>query len=167
LTELEFIPTFLAVNVGLYQAAGGVVMVMGYADPFETLFAFQRALENRLSSDWLGSATASMGTYPPVNVFQQGDDLVAIIELPGVNKGDLNIQAKKENTIRIAGQKTIDYPEDVSLHRRERLSGAFDRTLVVPMQIDPGGIKAEYNDGLLALFIPRAERDKPRTIAIK
>ena len=79
-------------------------MVMGYADPFETLLAFQRALENRLSSDWLGTTTAAMGTYPPINVFQQGDDLIAIVELPGVNKGDLNIQAK-ENTIRIAGQK--------------------------------------------------------------
>ena len=68
-----------------------------------------------------------MGTYPPINVFQQGDDLVAIVELPGINKGELNIQAK-ENTIGIAGQKTIDYPENVSLHRRERLSGVFDRT---------------------------------------
>jgi HSP20 family protein len=141
-------------------------MVMGYADPFETLFAFQRALENRLSSDWLGTTTAAMGTYPPINVFQQGDDLVAIVELPGVNKGDLNIQAK-ENTIRIAGQKTIDYPENVSLHRRERLSGVFDRTLAVPMQIDPDRIQAEYKDGLLALFIPRAEKDKPRTIEVR
>jgi HSP20 family protein len=140
-------------------------MIMGYADPFETLFAFQRALENRLASDWLGTTTASMGTYPPVNVFQQDDDLVAIVELPGLNKEDLNIQAK-ENTIRIAGRKAIDYPENVSLHRQERLSGVFDRTLVVPMQIDPDGIKAEYNDGLLALFIPRAERDKPRNIQI-
>ena len=43
----------------------------------------------------------------------------------------------------------------------------FDRTLAVPMQIDPDGIKAEYNDGVLALFIPRAEQDKPRTIEIK
>jgi HSP20 family protein len=141
-------------------------MSMRYADPFETLFAFQRALENRLSSDWLGNTTAGMGTYPPINVFQQGDDLVAIVELPGVNKEDLNIQAQ-ENTIRIAGRKTINYPEDVSLHRRERVSGVFDRTLVIPMQLDPQGIKAEYNDGLLALFIPRAEQDKPRTIEIR
>ena len=140
-------------------------MVTGY-DPFETLFAFQRALENRLSSDWLGTSTAATGTYPPINVFQQGDDLVAIVELPGVDKQNLNIQAK-ENTIRIAGQKTINYPENVSVHRRERLSGAFDRTLVVPMQIDSDRIQAEYNDGLLALFIPRAEKDKPRTIQVR
>jgi HSP20 family protein len=141
-------------------------MIRHYVDPSDTLFAFQRALESRFSNDWLGSTTASMGTYPPVNVFQQGDDLVAIVELPGVNKEDLNIQAQ-EDTIRIAGRKAIDYPQEVSLHRRERLSGVFDRTIVVPMQIDADGIKAEYNDGLLALFIPRAERDKPRTIAIK
>jgi HSP20 family protein len=141
-------------------------MIMRYADPFDTLFAFQQALENRLSSAWLEGTTAGMGSYPLVNIFQQGDNLVAIIELPGVRKEDLNIQAK-ENTIRIAGQKAIDYPEGASLHRRERVSGVFDRTLVVPMQIDPDGIHAEYNDGLLALFVPRAEQDKPRTIEIK
>jgi HSP20 family protein len=141
-------------------------MVMRYADPFEALFAFQRALEKRLSSDWLGNATAGTGAYPPVDVFQQGDDLVAILELPGVDKNELTIQAK-DNTIRIAGRKSVDYPEGVSVHRRERLWGVFDRTLVIPMQIDPDGVKAEYHDGILALFIPRAERDKPRTIQIQ
>jgi hypothetical protein len=84
LTVRKHIPTFLPAKKAF--SPGGVVMVIGYADPFESLFAFQRALENRLSSDWLGSTTASMGTYPPVNVFQQDDNLVAIIELPGVNK---------------------------------------------------------------------------------
>lgn len=103
--------------------------------------------------------------HPPINVFQQGDDLVAIIELPGVKPEELNIQAKG-NTIRIAGRKSVDYPEGASAHRRERLSGVFDRTLSVPMQIDAEDVKAEYRDGVLALFIPRAERDKPRTIQI-
>jgi HSP20 family protein len=142
-------------------------MVIRYADPFDALFAFQRALENRLASDWMASTTSGSGSYPPINVFQQGDDLlVAIVELPGVEKGDLIIQAKN-NTIRIAGRKNIAYPEGVSAHRRERLWGDFDRTIAVPMQIDADGIKAEYDDGVLALFIPRAERDKPRTIQIR
>jgi len=44
--------------------------------------------------------------------------------------------------------------------------GVFDRTLSVPIQIDPDAVKAEYRDGVLALFIPRAESDKPRTIKI-
>jgi HSP20 family protein len=133
--------------------------------PLDALLQLQRALESRLDSEWLRDATAGSGAFPPINVFQQGDSLVAIIELAGVNKSDLEIQAK-DNTIRISGKKTISFPEKVSLHRRERLSGGFDRTLTVPMQIDAGAIKAEYRDGVLALFIPRAESDKPRSINI-
>jgi HSP20 family protein len=55
----------------------------------------------------------------------------------------------------------------VSVHRRERVSGDFDRTLSLPVQVDPDRIKAEYRDGLLALFLPRADSDKPRSIEIK
>jgi HSP20 family protein len=141
-------------------------MAMTYTDPFDALFALQRALEARMASDWLRDATTSRGPFPPINVFQQGEDLLAIIELPGVNKGDLELQAK-ENVIRISGKKTVNYKEGVSVHRRERVSGEFDRTLTIPVQIDPDGIKAEYRDGVLALFLPRAENDKPRSIKIK
>jgi HSP20 family protein len=81
----------------------------------------------------------------------------------GVNKDDLDIQAK-DNAIRISGKKEIAYLQGVSVHRRERLTGTFDRTLTVPMQIDTDAIKAEYQNGILTLFIPRAESDKPRTI---
>jgi HSP20 family protein len=133
--------------------------------PLDALFDLQRALDARLDSNWLQGATAGAGAFPPINVFQQGDSLVAILEVPGVNKDDLEIQAKG-NTIRVSGKKAISYPEGVSLHRRERLSGSFDRTLTVPMQIDTEAIKAEYRDGVLALFIPRAESDKPRTVSI-
>lgn len=133
--------------------------------PLDALFDLQRALEARLDSDWLGGTTAGVGAFPPINVFQQGDNLVAILELAGVSKRDLEIQAK-DNTIRIAGKKVVSYAEDASVHRRERLSGTFDRTLTVPMRIEADGIKAEYRDGVLALFIPRAESDKARSIAI-
>jgi HSP20 family protein len=133
--------------------------------PLDALFDLQRALESRLDSDWLGSTTAGTGAFPPINVFQQGDNLVAILEVPGVDKAGLEIQAKG-NSIRIHGKKAIAYPQGASVHRRERLSGTFDRTITVPMQIDNEGIKAEYRDGVLALFIPRAESDKPRAIAI-
>jgi HSP20 family protein len=133
--------------------------------PLDALFDLQRALEARLDSDWLQGTTAGTGAFPPINDFQQGDNLVAILEVPGVDKANFEIQAKG-NAIRISGKKAIAYPEGVSVHRRERLTGTFDRTLTVPMQIDAQGIKAEYRDGVLALFIPRAEADKPRTISI-
>jgi HSP20 family protein len=136
-----------------------------FSDPFETLFAIQRALDARIASDWMGSRTTGIGSFPPINIFQQNDDFVAIVELPGVDKDDLEIEVK-ENAIRISGDKTIKYEDGASIHRRERVWGAFDRTLSVPIQINPDAVKAEYRDGVLALFIPRAESDKPRTIKI-
>ena len=140
-------------------------MMSSYPDPFDTLFALQRALDARLASDWMGAGTTAGGSYPPVNIFQQGDDFVLVVELPGVAKSDLSIEAK-ENAIRIAGKKEVTYQEDASIHRRERIRGVFDRTIAIPIQIDPDRIRAEYRDGVLALFIPRAELEKPRTIKI-
>jgi HSP20 family protein len=136
-----------------------------YNDPFDALFALQRALDARHDSDWMGESTAGIGSYPPMNIFQKGDDFVAIVELPGVSKNDLQIEAK-ENTIRIFGNKAINYEKAASVHRRERLSGVFDRTLSIPIQINPDDIRAEYRDGVLSLFVPRAESEKPRTIKI-
>ena len=108
---------------------------------------------------------ASRGPFPPINVFQQGHDLLAVIEPPGVDKTDLQIQAA-EDTIRISGKKAIDYPEGVSLHRKERMRVAFDRMITLPVRIDADHIKAEYRDGMLALFLPRSESDTPRTISM-
>lgn len=90
---------------------------------------------------------------------------VVVIERPGIDKSEIAIEAK-ENTIRISGRKAINYDHAASVHRRERVSGLFDRTLSVPIQIDPNAVKAEYRDGVLALFIPPAESEKPRTIKI-
>ncbi len=140
-------------------------MLTTFADPFDSLFRLQRELEARLASDWLDGATAGVGAFPPINVFQQGHDFVAIIEIPGVSKDNVTLEAK-ERTIRVSGKKAVDYGDQVSVHRRERVAGNFDRTITLPVQIDPDGIKAECHDGVLALFIPRAESDKPRSIKI-
>ena len=140
-------------------------MIAAFADPFDSLFNLQRSLEAREASDWLSGQTTSPGPFPPINVFQQGHDILAIIELPGVDKSALQIHAQ-QNTVRISGNKRASYPDGVSVHRNERSFGEFDRTLTLPVELDPDGIKAEYRDGVLALFLPRAERDKPRTVKI-
>ena len=139
--------------------------MLAYSNPVDTLLHLQRELDARQSSDWLGDMTTGMGSFPPINVFQQGHDFVVLIEMPGVAKNDLTLQAK-ESTIQISGKKAVAYGDKVSVHRRERVAGGFDRTLTLPVQIDPDKIRAEFHDGILALFIPRADGDKPKSIQI-
>jgi HSP20 family protein len=134
-------------------------------DPLHALLSLQRALDRSFDSDWLRGSTTGMGTFPPINIFQQGDDFVALVELPGVSKNDIDIQVK-DRSIRLSGSKTVSFQDSASVHRRERVSGVFDRTITLPVQVDVDRLKADYKDGVLALTIPRAESDKPRSIKI-
>jgi HSP20 family protein len=76
-------------------ASQGYNMFTTFADPFNALLDLQRALEARLASDWLQDSTTSRGPFPPINMFQQGDDIVAIIELPGIDRNELHIDARR------------------------------------------------------------------------
>jgi HSP20 family protein len=140
-------------------------MVRLIPDPFETLFNIQRSLDAFQASDWLSRGPSSSGAYPPLNVFRQGDDFVVITELPGIQREDVEIQVQGDR-VRIAGKKAVQYEEGASLHRRERIAGNFDRSIAVPIEVDADRVKAEYHNGILALLLPRAERDKPKSITI-
>jgi len=109
--------------------------------------------------------TFDLGQDVDLYVVRKGDDFVIITELPGVKASDLDIKVTG-NAIRIAGIKTVDYTEKASRHRRERMAGSFDRTITIPVEIDPERVKAELRDGVLALYLARAERDKPKSIKV-
>jgi len=140
-------------------------MAVLFSDPFDALQRFQQAIDAFRTSSWLGTGPSAAGAYPPLNVFRKGEDVVVITEVPGTRKSDIQVQVKG-NTIRISGSKSIDYGQTAALHRRERRAGRFDRAITVPVEIDPDGVRAEYREGILALYLPRAERDKPKAITI-
>lgn len=140
-------------------------MLISRTDPLRAMMDLQRALDTYRASDWLAGSTAARGAFPPINIFRHGEDCVAIIELAGIDRNHLTVEAQA-NTIRISGKKLASYPENASYHRRERVFGTFDRTISVPIRVDADNLKAEYKDGILAVFIPRAEEDKPRKISV-
>ena len=88
--------------------------------------AFSRLWTRFRTSSWLDASLGGGGAYPPVNVFRKGDDFIIIAEVPGVKKTDLDVQIKGR-TIRLAGAKSVGYPEKAALHRRERLRGPIHR----------------------------------------
>lgn len=136
-----------------------------FPDPFGPLLGLQSALDAFRRSDWLQSGPSASGSYPPLNVFRKGDDFALVAELPGVSRSDLDIQVKGR-TVRLSGSKSVKYPERASIHRRERLQGRFDRSITLPIEVDQDRATAEFHDGVLAITLPRAERDKPRSIQI-
>jgi HSP20 family protein len=136
-----------------------------FPEPFGTLVDLQNALDVFRRSDWLQSSPSAGGSYPPLNIFRKGDGFTLVAEVPGINRSDLEIQVSGR-TIHLSGSKSVQYPEKASVHRRERLQGRFDRSITLPIEVDQDGVTAECRDGILAVTLPRAERDTPRSIRI-
>ncbi len=136
-----------------------------FSDPFDALASLQQALDSFRDSSWLDAGPSGGGAYPPMNVFRKGDDFMIITEIPGVKKSEIEVQVKGR-TLRLTGAKSVAFPEKAAVHRRERLAGRFDRAITLPVEVDPDGVKAEYRDGILTLFLPRSEKEKAKSIKI-
>lgn len=140
-------------------------MTNGYFSPLSGLLGLQRALAGARAGTLFDAGTGSSGTFPPVNVFRDKENYIVVTEVPGVAREDIDVQVHR-NRIRLTGSKTVDYGPDVSIHRRERKSGAFDRTITLPFAIDPDSVSAEYRNGVLALRLSPPEEEKPRSISV-
>lgn len=140
--------------------------MLSLSNTLDALLSLQEAMDVAQNTAYFEGATTSTGVFPPVNIFEKGGDLVLVAELPGIKKEDLQLQVKG-NTLRLAGERIIDYGENTSYHRIERNSSRFDRTLKLPINIESDQIKAEYKEGILVISLPRTESDKPKQIAIQ
>jgi HSP20 family protein len=88
------------------------------------------------------------------------------MELPGVNADDVRLSLEN-NILTIRGEKKHQAEENNErVHRFERTYGMFERTFALPNTVDPEKIEARYENGVLFVTIPKAERAKPREIRV-
>jgi HSP20 family protein len=101
-----------------------------------------------------------------VNLFDDGERFLVRAELPGVDKGSLEVTAQGEQ-LTIRGERKIEPAEKkASYHRREREGGQFRRVVTLPQGVDANNIQATFKDGVLEVELPRAPELKPRKISI-
>ena len=67
----------------------------------------------------------------------------------------------------LGGQRSIERPQDASVHRAERASGSFRRTVELPNEVDADKVEASHSNGVLMLRLPKQEKHQPRRIAVK
>lgn len=97
---------------------------------------------------------------PRVDIFDDGNNFVLSAELPGVSREDFDIDVK-DNRLTIKGEKKLENKTEKEGYLRvERSYGVFERSFFLDDNIDRENIKAEYEDGVLRLTLPR-KQDKP------
>lgn len=139
-------------------------MAIVYRSPFEQL---QTELDRMLETAFGPVGTATAGVYPPVNVFDGGEDYVVKAELPGVDPAKVEIEVE-DGTLVLRGERTFaDTKADAAYHRRERGEGRFRRVVRVPGRIDNTGVQARYVDGVLTVQLPKAKETRPRKVTVQ
>jgi len=138
-------------------------------DPYRDLYTLQHRINQAFGETGLAAARDAEGFgawLPPVDVVEEGDNLIFRAELPGVSRDD--IEVKVENgTLTLRGEKRQEKETTAdSAHRIERVYGTFHRSFTLPSSVDAEKIKARYRDGVLELVLPKADQAKPRRIAI-
>ena len=124
---------------------------------------------NRLAQQLFGTTvpgTWSRPTAMPVDSYRNGDEFVLAFDLPGVDADAIDIDVERNVLTVRAERRPIDLGEQATAQLSERSLGVFSRQLFLGDALDTDHIDAAYDNGVLVLRIPIAEKAKPRKIAI-
>jgi HSP20 family protein len=114
-----------------------------------------------------GEGEVSTRTWaPPMDIYENGDNLVLKAELAGINPDDMEIRVE-DNTLYLKGERKSETDvKEQNYHRVERSYGTFARSFSLPNSVDADKVVANYKDGVLTLTMPKKEEAKPKTIKI-
>ena len=117
-------------------------------DPLRDLLALHEQIGQLVGTD-------APGWTPPVDFFETADALVLTIELLGLKREDVDIQAEESRVI-IRGERASNSVSCEQYHRIERGHGRFSRAFMLPEPIDVDAVTADLKEGLLTLTMPKA-----------
>jgi len=123
-------------------------------------------MRRQMDSSFNGFGWVRPVAAPNHGLVDTGDAFVFRALVPGVSQGDLEVSFA-DGTLTIKGSRTVEAPDGFSAQRQERRSYSIERTFELPTAIEPEGIVAELNDGVLTVGVPKAAEARPRTIEIK
>ena len=103
---------------------------------------------------------------PPTDIYEAEDALTVILEMPGVEKGNVSIQVEN-GTLSVEGRIDLGKYQGLQPLYTEYNIGHFSRSFHLSTKIDQSKIAAEMKDGVLSLRLPKVEEAKPRTIQVK
>jgi HSP20 family protein len=137
-------------------------MSLSHFDPLANLRLFEDAF-----SRFLSEPASNRPWSPAVDIYETENELVLKADLPDVNEKDIDVRVENQ-TLTIAGTRNFEKTEaKKGFHRVERSYGNFVRSFAIPNTFDTDNIKAGYQNGVLAVTLPKKETAKPRQVKVE
>ena len=130
-------------------------MVMRF-DPFREI--------DRLSEQVLGSQRGRQALMQ-MDAYRRGDEFLVHLDLPGVDPSTIDLTVEK-NVLTVSAERTFHQHEEDQIVVQERSQGSFSRQLFLGEGVDTERVAASYDQGVLTLTIPMAEKAKPRKVQV-
>jgi HSP20 family protein len=125
-------------------------------DPFRDL--------DRLTQQVFG--TAARPAFMPMDAWRSGDVFHIEFDLPGVSTDSIDLDVER-NVLTVRAERTQANNEGAEMLAAERPRGVFSRQIILGDNLNLDAVEASYNDGVLHLTVPVAEKAKPRKISIE
>ncbi|HLA79499.1 MAG TPA: Hsp20/alpha crystallin family protein [Vicinamibacteria bacterium] len=142
-------------------------MTLRRFDPLADLLSLQERM-NRLFEDSLAAGgseprgLAASGFSPTADAYETADGFVLQVELPGIQPDDVDLQVDGDQVLLRGERRPTVTGRPERFHRMERPYGHFSRAFRLPQDVDPEGVQARIDDGLLTITLPKARGAKPR-----
>ena len=109
-----------------------------------------------------GPALRQMPAAPKIDVSETDNEIQVTAEMPGIDQNEVEVLLEDDRLI-IRGEKKEEREDkDRNYHVRERVQGAFSRTLPLPFAPDPNQVKAEFKNGVMTIVIPKPQEVKQK-----
>lgn len=102
---------------------------------------------------------------PSADISESDSDLVFTLDVPGLEKEELNISVDN-GVLTVTGERKLEEVETHDRHRVERWYGKIQRSFRLPRTVDAEKITATLKNGVLTLVVPKKEEAKPREIPV-
>jgi HSP20 family protein len=115
----------------------------------------------------IGREGGSNWSSPAIDMYQTGDEVVLKAALPGIKPDEVQINVTGD-VLTIRGEtKHEEEKNDKSWQIREHRWGAFERSVRLPTGVIADKAKAEFDNGILTISLPKSEEVKPKTISVR
>ena len=135
--------------------------------PSRDMMTLREAMDQLFDEAFTRPLGMSEFSMPAIDLYQTNEDVIVKAALPGMTAEDVEISVAGDMLTLKGEIQQKDEREDAAYLIREQRYGRFERSLMLPTEVQSDKAQAEFENGILTVTLPKAEQVRPKTLTVK